>query len=247
MIKWFIDNLKPLYYEQTISIQVTHFVSLISIEEHIDEGINSKKIMDAESLSSMVEQQVKRIIGCKTKEGDVHMVDNVSERPRGVALAYATLVAGPYQQQNHGPEKVLSHRDLIRPRSANTILGGHTLEECFQLRDRVQDLIDNKLIQFDNAATSNIITNPLPPHQEGNVNTIITVEERVPDFSSSLFPWKAMLPALVQESHLDLKGIRTPRFDWDNCSFCDSEDSHALFDCKVLRAQVQSLVECGII
>ncbi|KAK9995731.1 hypothetical protein SO802_020417, partial [Lithocarpus litseifolius] len=45
---------------------------------------------------------------------------------------------------------------------------GHTLEECYHLKDRVQDLIDNKLTQFDNAATSNIITNPLPPHQEGN-------------------------------------------------------------------------------
>ena len=26
---------------------------------------------------------------------------------------------------------------------------GHTLEECYQLRDRVQDIIDNKLIQFE--------------------------------------------------------------------------------------------------
>ena len=33
----------------------------------------------------------------------------------------------------------------------------------------------------------------------------------------------------------------TPRFDWGIYLFCDSEDSHALFDCKVLRAQVQSL------
>ena len=27
---------------------------------------------------------------------------------------------------------------------------GHTLEECYHLRERVQDLINNKLIQFDN-------------------------------------------------------------------------------------------------
>ncbi|KAK9997875.1 hypothetical protein SO802_017478 [Lithocarpus litseifolius] len=82
---------------------------------------------------------------------------------------------------------------------------GHTLKECYQLRDRVQDLIDKKLIQFNNVAALNIITNPLPPYQEGNVNAIITVEEKVPDFSSSSFPWKAMLRTLVQESHLDLK------------------------------------------
>ncbi|KAL0010912.1 hypothetical protein SO802_006020 [Lithocarpus litseifolius] len=83
----------------------------------------------------------------------------------------------------------------------------NTLEECYQLRDCVQDLIDNKSIQFDNAAAPNIITNPLLPHQEGNVNAIIIVEERVPDFSLPSFPWKVMLRALVQKSHLDLKGV----------------------------------------
>ena len=60
MIKWFIDNLKPPYYEKMISIQVTHFASLILIGDRVDEGIRSKKIMDLESLSSMVEQQVKK-------------------------------------------------------------------------------------------------------------------------------------------------------------------------------------------
>ncbi|KAK9997817.1 hypothetical protein SO802_017420 [Lithocarpus litseifolius] len=70
---------------------------------------------------------------------------------------------------------------------------GHTLEECYHLRDRLQDLIDNKLIQFDNAVAPNIITNPLPPHQEGNVNAIIIVKERILNFSSSSFPRKATL------------------------------------------------------
>ena len=71
---------------------------------------------------------------------------------------------------------------------------GHTLEERYHLRDCVQDFIDNKLIQFDNVAALNIITNPLPPHKEGNVNAaIIIVEERISDFSSPSFLWKAML------------------------------------------------------
>ena len=65
MIKWFIDNLKPPYYEKMINTQVTHFASLILIGERIDEGIKSKKVMDVESLNSMVEQQVKRMTGCK--------------------------------------------------------------------------------------------------------------------------------------------------------------------------------------
>ena len=97
MIKWFIDSLKPPYYEKMISTQVTHFASLIPIGERIDKGIRSKKIMDPESLSSMVEQQVKKMTGCKTKEVDVHMIDNTSESSRGITSACATLVARPYQ------------------------------------------------------------------------------------------------------------------------------------------------------
>ena len=65
MIKWFIDNLKPPYYEKMINTQVTHFASLILIGERIDEGIKSKKVMDVESLNSTVEQQVKRMTGRK--------------------------------------------------------------------------------------------------------------------------------------------------------------------------------------
>ena len=70
---------------------------------------------------------------------------------------------------------------------------GHILEECYHLRDCVQDLIDNKLIQFDNATAPNIITNPLPPHQEGNVNAIITVEERVPEATFHNFELVSMI------------------------------------------------------
>ena len=60
MIKWFINNHKPLYYEKMISAQVTRFTSLIPSREHIDEGIKSKKIVDPEVLNSIIEQQVKK-------------------------------------------------------------------------------------------------------------------------------------------------------------------------------------------
>ena len=99
MTKWFIDNLKPPYYKK-----ITHFASLIPIGEHINKGSRSKTIMDVKSLSSMVEQQVKRMTGRKTKEADVHMVDNALERPRGVAPAYATPAAKSYQQQGQSTQ-----------------------------------------------------------------------------------------------------------------------------------------------
>ena len=68
MIKWFIDNLKPPYYEKMISAQVTYFVSQIPIEESIDEGIISKKIVDFEALNSMIENKWKRKLAAKGKK-----------------------------------------------------------------------------------------------------------------------------------------------------------------------------------
>ena len=79
------------------------------------------------------------------------------------------------------------------------------------------------------------------------MNAIITMEERVLDFSPPSFLWKAILRALVQESHLDFKSVETPGFNLGIYSFYDSGDSHALFDYKVLQAQLQSLAECSII
>ena len=82
MIKWFIDNLKPLYYEKMINAQVTRFASLIPIRERIDEGIKTKKIVDTTILYSLMEQQLKGS-DAKVEEGDVHMV----AEDRGLQLA----------------------------------------------------------------------------------------------------------------------------------------------------------------
>jgi len=44
-----------------------------------------------------------------------------------------------------------------------------------------------------------------------------------------------------------LENIRASGFDWEICSFCNSENRHALFDYRLLKAQVQDLANCGII
>ncbi len=47
---------------------------------------------------------------------------------------------------------------------------GHAVENCRQLRHRVQDLIYHGVLKFE--GLPNITTNPLPNHSEGNVNVI---------------------------------------------------------------------------
>ena len=99
MIKWFINNLKPSYYERMINAQVTHFANLIPIWECIDKGIRSKKIVDPDALHSMIEQQVKKATNRKGKEVDVHMIARTPKRPKGSTSIYATPIVQPYLQQ----------------------------------------------------------------------------------------------------------------------------------------------------
>ena len=51
-------------------------------------------------------------------------------------------------------------------KNVSTIFGakGYMLEKCIHLRHQIQDLIDNKLVQFDNTVSLNVIINPLPPY-----------------------------------------------------------------------------------
>ncbi|XP_070048473.1 uncharacterized protein [Nicotiana tomentosiformis] len=57
---------------------------------------------------------------------------------------------------------------------------GHTIDECRTLKDRIQTLIDNKVIQAEEVAP-NICNNPLPYHRGKGVNVIETDEEWDPE------------------------------------------------------------------
>jgi len=108
MIKWFINNLKPPYYEKTISTQVTHFTSRIPNVERLNERIKTKKIIDPTILYSLMEQQLKGS-DAKVEEGDVHML----AEDRGVQLAKSLLVrkvkGNSYLMGNLGKKPKKSH------------------------------------------------------------------------------------------------------------------------------------------
>ncbi|XP_070050952.1 uncharacterized protein [Nicotiana tomentosiformis] len=62
---------------------------------------------------------------------------------------------------------------------------GHTIDECRTLKDNIQTLIDNKVIQEKKAAP-NVCNNPLPDHIGEGVNVIETDEEWDPEGSIGL-------------------------------------------------------------
>ena len=48
---------------------------------------------------------------------------------------------------------------------------GHETDQCWALKNKIQDLISNKTIEFDPPTTPNVITAPILNHGKG-VNTI---------------------------------------------------------------------------
>ncbi|XP_070031708.1 uncharacterized protein [Nicotiana tomentosiformis] len=58
----------------------------------------------------------------------------------------------------------------------NSCMKGHTIDECRTLKDKIQILIDTKVIQAKEAAP-NVRNNPLPDHRGEGVNVIETGEE----------------------------------------------------------------------
>ncbi|PKI67553.1 hypothetical protein CRG98_012137 [Punica granatum] len=55
---------------------------------------------------------------------------------------------------------------------------GHTLDTCWRLRDKIQEMIDTRQISFNEAKPLNVRANPLPDHGSGpgpSVNMIIIV------------------------------------------------------------------------
>uniref|UniRef100_A0A2N9IAM5 Integrase catalytic domain-containing protein n=1 Tax=Fagus sylvatica TaxID=28930 RepID=A0A2N9IAM5_FAGSY len=83
---------------------------------------------------------------------------------------------------------------LIEKRPNLTYLG-HTVENCGQLRHRVQDLIDHGVLKFE--GLPNITTNPLPKHPEGGVN-MVEIEEG----NEESIAWRRLFYTLEKQKHI---------------------------------------------
>ena len=65
----------------------------------------------------------------------------------------------------------------------------HNLEDCWTLKNKIQDLIDQDILQFLKELAPNITKNRLSPHGENNTNMI--VEEQLEIIMLSRFvSWK---------------------------------------------------------
>ena len=63
---------------------------------------------------------------------------------------------------------------------------GHSIDDCWALRNKVQDLIDAKEVQFEAPEKPNMVTTPMPNHGVIAIGDDDDVEES--EFDSWIYP-----------------------------------------------------------
>uniref|UniRef100_A0A2N9I6S5 Integrase catalytic domain-containing protein n=1 Tax=Fagus sylvatica TaxID=28930 RepID=A0A2N9I6S5_FAGSY len=116
---------------------------------------------------------------------------------------------------------------------------GHTVENCGQLRHRVQDLIDHGVLKFE--GLPNITTNPLPKHPEGGVN-MVEVEEG----NEESIAWRRLFYTLEKQKHITPLDAPPGPSTGDSCEYHSGARGHSLDCCEEFKKKVTDLMENGI-
>ncbi|KAK8547438.1 hypothetical protein V6N12_031575 [Hibiscus sabdariffa] len=121
---------------------------------------------------------------------------------------------------------------------------GHSIENCIAFKKRVQDLINQNVIQLNTSQRPNVANNPLRAHDEPRVNAVINdggikIKTSISEVSSSLkWVWEMMIGRGLVSSR--------PKVTFNhNEVFCEFhwEMGHEIQKCDEFRRFVQDLMD----
>ncbi|XP_070036216.1 uncharacterized protein [Nicotiana tomentosiformis] len=158
MNKFFIRAQDPQYYERLMVIENHKFSDIIKLGERIEEGIKSGMVTNFEALQATNKALQSR--------------DQLYKRLKDAG--YVTLIPAIAMENS---SLWVNHNKTCAYHSG---MKGHTINECRTLKDKIQTLIDTKVIQAKEAAP-NVCNNPLRDHRGEGVNVIETDEEWDPE------------------------------------------------------------------
>ncbi|KAJ8527706.1 hypothetical protein K7X08_015157 [Anisodus acutangulus] len=158
MTTLFVQSLKDAtYYERMISVVGRSFSEVIRMRDFIEEGIRTGRITNFVAL-----QATSETIQLDSFEGAV-------KRKRDGVSSVVTPIPG------NVPNPVPKWHDETKHCAYHSGIPGHDTENCYALRDKIEALIKEGVIQLK-GPSSNVNDNSLPDHDDANVN-IITVDE----------------------------------------------------------------------
>ena len=117
---------------------------------------------------------------------------------------------------------------------------GHTVENCNQLKHRVQDLIDHGVLKFE--GLPNITINPLPNHLEGGVN-MVEIEEG----GKERILWRRLFYTLEKQRHITPLEAPPGPSTGDACEYHSGARGHSLECCEEFKKKVANLTEKGLV
>jgi hypothetical protein len=144
------------------------------------------------------------------------------------------VVPRPY----NGPQR----RDFDQNSTCDFHFGevGHTVNNCQQLRHRVQDLIDHGILKFE--GLPNITTNPLPNHPEGGVN-MVEIEEG----GEERILWRRLFYTLEKQRHITPLEAPPGPSTGDACEYHSGARGHSLECCEEFKKKITDLMEKGLV
>uniref|UniRef100_A0A2N9GEF8 Reverse transcriptase domain-containing protein n=1 Tax=Fagus sylvatica TaxID=28930 RepID=A0A2N9GEF8_FAGSY len=218
-------------------------------------ALKTKKIVDMTALMALAEQAAKKA-PTKRKEGDVQMIGRNNGRPRQVLPTFTMQPIQPRPIQAPAPTQVPApaptpsgcrqgrpyngpqRRDFNPNSTCDFHFGevGHTVENCGQLKHRVQDLIDHGVLKFE--GLPNITTNPLPNHPEGGVN-MVEIEEG----NEERIAWRRLFYTLEKKRHITPLEAPPGPSTGDACEYHSGARGHSLECCEEFKKKVTDLME----
>uniref|UniRef100_A0A2N9HTF4 Reverse transcriptase domain-containing protein n=1 Tax=Fagus sylvatica TaxID=28930 RepID=A0A2N9HTF4_FAGSY len=241
MIKIFVDTLKNPYFDRMIGLQMQFFVDLIPVarkdrrclEDKEDSGHDgSNGISRTGRQESSDKEEGRRCANDREKQRKTKAsppeLSPCNRYNLGLFRRQAPTQAPAPVPDTPGAGKAdlttaPQRRDFNPNSTCDFHFGevGHTVENCSQLKHRVQDLIDHGVLKFE--GLPNITTNPLPNHPEGGVN-MVEIEE----MGEERIAWRRLFYTLEKQRHITPLDAPPGPSTGDACEYHSGARGHGL-------------------
>ncbi|KAI5397196.1 hypothetical protein KIW84_063136 [Lathyrus oleraceus] len=233
LMDMFMGTLTGPFYNHLLGSSSSGFTKLILTGERVESGIRSGKIQAATSAST------KKSYHGKNESNAVYDQRGHNKKNRDHIVGAVTIATPPSQNFQHRQDRPRRQFTKINMTLAQALCAyhsdspGHDTNDCWLLKNKIQDMIDAGETEFDPPETPNVITAPMPNHDK----TVNAVDDNshitnVDDLAS---------PLLIIKKNLLQAGLFPGCAQ--KCDLCILRPN----DCLKLRNGIQRLMDDRII